>query len=342
MARSKFLVAALAAASLWAHGASATVLDNVKQRGILNCGTDNTAPGFGYLNTKTGKVEGLDADFCRAMAAAVLGDASKVNFVIVTDKSRFNALQTGQADVVFAHTTVKPVRESAIGIDFLPINFYDGTGMMVKSASGVKSVAELDGATICTTQGSGTEATLAAFVRQRGFKTTKVLTFENLEKLFGALQSDRCNAMSTDKSALAAWRGNSGKPDDYMILPETLNKSPFAGFVIANDSRWRNLLRWATFALFQAEEWDITTANLADRMKDESAFVQKFLGVKDGFGKDFGVADDFVASMIKSVGNYGEIYDRNLGPKSPYFIDRAGTPNAMWTKGGAEYSPPWN
>jgi general L-amino acid transport system substrate-binding protein len=214
--------------------------------------------------------------------------------------------------------------------------------MMVKAASGVKSVAELDGATICTTQGSGTEATLAAFVRVRGFKTTKVLTFENLEKLFGALQSDRCNAMSTDKSALAAWRGNSPKPDDFTILPETLNKSPFAGFVIANDSRWRNLLRWATFALFQAEEWDITTANLADRQKDETAFVQKFLGVKDGFGKDFGVADDFVASMIKSVGNYGEIYDRNLGPKTPYFIDRAGTPNAMWTKGGAEYSPPWN
>ena len=294
MTRSGILIAALTAASLWASGASATVLDTVKQRGVLNCGTDNTAPGFGYLNTKSGKMEGLDADFCRAMAAAVLGDASKVNFVVVTDKSRFNALQTGQADVVFAHTTIKPVRESAIGIDFLPINFYDGTGMMVKSASGVKSVAELDGATICTTQGSGTEATLASFVRQRGFKTTKVLTFENLEKLFGALQSDRCNAMSTDKSALAAWRGNSAKPDDYTILPETLNKSPFAGFVVANDSKWRNVLRWATFALFQAEEWGITSANLAERLKDESAFVQKFLGAKDGFGKDFGVADDFV------------------------------------------------
>jgi len=342
MACCKFLVAALAAASLWASGASATVLDNVKQRAVLNCGTDNTAPGFGYLNTKTGKIEGLDADLCRAMAAAVLGDASKVNFVVVTDKSRFNALQTGQVDVVFAHTTVKPVRESAIGIDFLPITFYDGTGMMVKSASGVKSAAELDGAMICTTQGSGTEATLASFIRQRGFKTTKVLTFENLEKLFAALQSDRCNAMSTDKSALAAWRGNSVKPDDYTILPETLNKSPFAGFVAANDSRWRNLLRWAIFALFQAEEWDITSTNLADKLKEDGPFVGKFLGVKEGFGKDFGVSDDFVASMIKSVGNYGEIYERNLGPKTPYFIDRAGTPNAMWTKGGAEYSPPWN
>ncbi|WP_224741435.1 transporter substrate-binding domain-containing protein [Bradyrhizobium sp. 2S1] len=180
----KLLAAGLtAAASLWVSAASAAVLDTVKQRGILNCGTDNTAPGFGYLNTKTGKMEGLDVDFCRAMAAAVLGDAAKVNFVVVTDKSRFNALQTGQVDVVFAHTTVKPVRESAIGIDFLPISFYDGTGVMVKVASGVKSVAELDGATICTTQGSGTESTLAGTIRQRGFKNTKVLTFENLARL---------------------------------------------------------------------------------------------------------------------------------------------------------------
>ncbi|GGF50246.1 amino acid ABC transporter substrate-binding protein [Aliidongia dinghuensis] len=330
------------AAAFWTSTASATVLDTVKQRGALNCGTDNTAPGFGYLNTKTGKMEGLDVDFCRAMAAAVFGDGSKVNFVIVTDKSRFNALQTGQVDVVFAHTTVKPVRESAIGIDFLPINFYDGTGIMVKASAGVKSVTDLEGATICTTQGSGTESTLANTIKKYNFKSTKVLTFENLEKLFSALEGGRCNAMSTDKSALAAWRGNSAKPQDYTILPDTLDKSPFAGFVVANDSKWRNLLRWATYALFQAEEWDITTANLAEKLKSDDPFIQKFLGVKNGFGADFGVGNDFIASMIKAVGNYGEIYDRNLGPKTPYFIDRTGTPNAAWSKGGAEYSPPWN
>jgi general L-amino acid transport system substrate-binding protein len=287
-------------------------------------------------------MEGLDVDFCRAMAAAILGDASKVNFVVVTDKSRFNALQTGQVDVVFAHTTVKPVRESAIGIDFLPINFYDGTGVMVKASAGVKSVSELDGATICTTQGSGTESTLAGTIKAQGFKNTKVLTFENLEKLFAALEGGRCNAMSTDKSALAAWRGNSAQPADYVILPDTLDKSPFAGFVVANDSKWRNVLRWATFALFQAEEWGITSENLGEKLKSQDPFLQKFLGVKGGFGKDFGVADDFIASMIKTVGNYGEIYDRNLGQKTPYFIDRTGTPNATWSKGGAEYSPPWN
>lgn len=339
----QLLLAGVAALAISASSvASATVLDDVKQRGVLNCGTDNTAPGFGYLNTKTGKMEGLDVDFCRAMAAAVLGDAAKVKYVTVTDKSRFNALQTAQVDVVFAHTTVKPVRESAIGVDFLPIIFYDGTGLMVKAASGLKSFSEFDGATICTTQGSGTETTMASAIKARGWKTTKVLTFENLEKLFAALESDRCNVMTTDRSALASWRGNSAKPVDYVILPETLDKSPFAGFVVANDSKWRNLLRWATYALFQAEEWNITAANVDELKKSEDPFIRKFLGVNGGFGKDFGVADSFIATMIKATGNYGEIYDRNLGPSTPYYLDRTGTPNATWTKGGAEYSPPWN
>jgi len=333
--------AALAVAGL-ASSASASVLDTVKQRGLLNCGTDNTAPGFGYLNTKTGQMEGLDVDFCKAVAAAVLGDASKVKFVIVTDKSRFNALQTNQVDVVFAHTTVKPARESAVGIDFLPINFYDGTGVMVKASAGIKSFKELDGATICTTQGSGTETTLAGAFKALGWTSTKVLTYENLEKLFAALDSGRCVAMSTDKSALAAWKGNAAKPDDFVILPEILDKSPFAGFVVANDSKWRNALRWITYALFQAEEFGITSANLDEELKSQEAFVPKFLGVGGGFGKDFGLPDDFTTIMIRSVGNYGEIYDRNLGPKTPYFIDRKGTPNAQWKDGGAIFSPVWN
>ena len=330
------------AALLAPIAASAGVLDTVKQRGILNCGTDNTAPGFGYLDTKTGQMEGLDVDFCKAMAAAVLGSPDQVKFVVVTDKSRFNALQTGQVDVVFAHTTVTPVRESAVGIDFLPINFYDGTGLMVKTSANVKSVSDLAGATICTTQGSTTEGTLAGVIKARNLTGTKVLTFENLEKLFAALQSGRCNAMSTDKSALASWRGNSGKPGDYTILSETLDKSPFAGFVVANDSKWRNLLRWAIYALFQAEESNLTRANVDEVAKAADPFMQKFLGVNDGFGADFGVSNRFIYDMVKTVGNYGEIYDRNLGPKTPYFIERANTPNANWTHGGAEYSPPWN
>lgn len=335
-------IGAFTALAFAGTAASASVLDTVKQRGTLHCGTDNTAPGFGYLNTKTGQMEGLDVDFCKAVAAAVLGDASKVKFVTVTDKSRFDAVITGQVDVVFAHTTLKPARESAIAVDFLPINFYDGTGIMVKADSGVKEFADLDGATICTTQGSVTETVLTSAFKARGWTNTKILTYENLEKLFAALSSGRCNAMSTDKSALAAWAGNSPNPSDYLILPDTLDKSPFAGFIAANDSRWRNALRWITFGLFQAEEAGVTTANLDEQKKSEDPATRKFLGVDGGYGKDFGLPDEFVAQAVGAVGNYGEIYNRNLGPETPTYLERKGTPNALWTEGGAIYSPLWN
>lgn len=322
--------------------AEASVLDTVKQRGTLNCGTDNTAPGFGYLDTTSGQMTGLDVDFCKAVAAAVLGDASKVNFVTVTDKSRFDAVTTNQVDVVFAHTTMMPARESAIAIDFLPISFYDGTGIMVKSESGVKSLAELEGATFCTTQGSGTETILSDMFKSKGWADNKVLTYENLEKLFSALDTGRCNAMVTDRSALASWAGNSAKPADYLVLPDSLDKSPLAGFVAANDSKWRNALRWIIFGLFQAEESGITSANVSEKLNSSNPFDKKFLGTEGSYGKDFGLPGDFMLNAIKSVGNYGEIYDRNLGPKTKMFLDRKGTPNALWTQGGAVFSPLWN
>lgn len=337
----KLLAIAGAVALLSAASASAGVLDTVLERGTLNCGTDNTAPGFGYLNTTTGEMEGLDVDFCHAVAAAVLGDASKVNFVTVTDKSRFTAVQTGQVDVVFAHTTVTQARESAITVDFLPMNFWDGTGAMVKTALGVSSIDELDGANLCTTQGSSTEAAISNLLKAKGWKND-VLTYENLEKLFAALDSGRCDAMFTDKSALAAWRANSASPADYVVLPEMIEKSPFAGFVVANDSRWRNALRWVTFALIQAEESGIGSANVDEMKASDDPIIRKFLGVEGTTGADFGLPADFVAAMLKQVGNYGEIYDRNLGPDTTLAIPRAGTPNALWTEGGVMISPLWN
>jgi general L-amino acid transport system substrate-binding protein len=321
--------------------AATSVLDTVKQRGVLNCGTDNSAPGFGYLNTKTGEMEGLDVDLCRTVAAAVLGDAKKVKFVVVTDKSRFNAVQTNQVDVVFAHTTVKPARESAITVDFLPIYFFDGTGVMVKGTK-IKNVKDLNGAALCTTQGSSTEQTLAGYIKAEGWSaSTKVLTYENLEKLFAAMESGRCNGMSTDRSALTSWKANAPKPADYTILPETLDKSPFAGFTVANDSRWRNALRWIIYASFQAEESKVTSKELDKALKTQDPFLQKFLGVNGSFGPDFGLPADFVAKLIGQVGSFGEIYDRNLGPTTPNRVDRKGTLNAPWTQGGALYSPPW-
>lgn len=317
-----------------------SVLDKVIERGTLNCGTDNTSPGFGYLNTTTGAMEGFDVDQCRAVAAAVLGDAEKVNFVVVTDKSRFTAVQTGQVDVVFAHTTILPARESAITVDFLPITFWDGAGAMVKTDLGVGSFDELDGAVLCTTQGSGTEATIAGILAEKGWQN-EVLTYENLEKLFGAFSSDRCNVMMTDKSALASWRGNSPDPAAYTILPETLGKSPFGGFVAPNDSRWRNALRWISYGLIEAEERGITSQNHAEVEAGTSANDKKFLGIEGSFGPDFGLPATFMADAIAQVGNYAEIYDRNIGPETPYSITRPGTLNALARDGGVLISPLW-
>lgn len=334
-------LALTAVAVLTTAPAFAGVLDDVLARGTLNCGTDNTAPGFGYLNTTTGAMEGLDVDYCRAVAAAVLGDASKVNYVTVTDKSRFTAVQSGQADVVFAHTTMKPARESAITVDFLPVNFWDGTGVMVKTASGVTGIDGLEGANLCTTQGSATETTIANIIAVNGWKS-QVLTYENLEKLFGALDSGRCDAMFTDKSALAAWRSNSAKPEDLTILPEVIEKSPLAGFVAANDSRWRNALRWINYGLIQSEEWGITTANLEEKKASTDPAIRRFLGVEGTTGADFGIPADFMAQAIAQVGNYGEIYQRNLGPDTKIAIDRTGTLNALATEGGVMISPLWD
>jgi len=321
--------------------AADSLLDTVKARGQLHCGTDNTAPGFGYLNTQSGQLEGIDVDFCRAVAAAVLGDAGKVKFVTVTDKSRFNAVQTGQVDVVFAHTTFKAVRESAITVDFLPLYFYDGTGVMVKGHQ-IKSVAQLNGATFCTTQGSSTEQTLATYIKAQGFSAqTRVLTYENQEKLFAAIEAGRCHAMSTDRSGLAAWKNNAPNPADYFILPEVLDKQPFGGFTVANDSRWRNALRWIVYATFQAEESGIGQQTVDEALKSSDPFIQKFLGVTASLGPDFGLPENFVAQIIKQVGHYGDIYERNLGADKPWAIERKNTANAPWTEGGLLYSPPW-
>ncbi|MGZ2505130.1 transporter substrate-binding domain-containing protein [Rhizobium leguminosarum] len=336
-----YITAALALGGFAATSAHASVLENVKQRGVLNCGTDNTTPGFGYLNPKTSKMEGVDVDLCRASAAAVLGDPDKVNFVIVTDKSRFNAVQTGQVDIVYAHTSLFASRAAALAVDFLPPYFFDGGGVMVTAVSGVKSITDLSGAAICTTQGSGSEATIAQEVKARNITNTKILTFDTSEKLFSALTSGRCNAMYTDKSALAAWRGNSPKSSDYVILPETLGVAPFAGIVVQNDPEWRKLMSWTLYALLQADEWGITSTNLAEMQKSADPSIQKFLGVNGGFGADFHVSDSFISDMIKAVGNYGEIYDRSLGPKTPLFLERDKTPNALPKNGGILYSILW-
>jgi general L-amino acid transport system substrate-binding protein len=317
-------------------------LDVVKQRGHLICGTDNTKPGFGYLDPKTSKLEGFDVDFCRAEAAAIFGSPDKVKFVILTDKNRFNAIQTGEVDVVFFHTTITTTRDSAVGVDFLPVNFYDGTGVLVKKSLGIQHVAGLNGATICTTQGSTTEAEWSDYIKAHNWKSsTKLLTYQDLDKLFAALMSGRCNAMTTDKSALVGWKGNAPDPSALEILPETMSKEPLAGFTYQDDSRWRDALTWVVYGTVQAEEYGINSKNLAQYVKSQSPDIQRFLGVSGSLGQDLGLPNDFMHNVIGGVGNYGEIYARNVGPKTPYWIQRKGSLNALWTHGGLMYSPPF-
>ncbi|WP_353146918.1 transporter substrate-binding domain-containing protein [Pollutimonas bauzanensis] len=336
---SALLFSTLAATQAYAQTSK---LATVIKRGELICGTDNTKPGFGYMNPKSGRLEGFDADYCRAIAAGILGDANKVKMVALTDKSRFNALQNGEVDVVFFHTTVTATRASVVGAAFLPVNFYDGTGVLVKKADKIGAIADLDGGTICTTQGSTTEAVWADYIKGHKWQpTTQVLTYQDLDKLFAALNSGRCNAMTTDKSALVGWKGNAPKPDDFDVLAETISKEPLAGFVRQDDHQWQTALTWINYALIQSEEFGITSKNIAEKAKDPNPDIQRFLGLDGDVGKNLGLAPDFVQKVITGVGNYGEIYDRNIGPDTPYGIARKGSLNDLWTGGGLMYSPPF-
>ena len=320
--------------------AKTSYLQTVKNRGHLICGTDNTKPGFGYQNPKTGKLEGLDVDFCRAIAAALFNNPNKVKYVILTDKNRFNAIQTGEVDVVFFHTTITLTRSSTVGADFLPVNFYDGTGVMVKRSLGVKHVSGLNGATICTTQGSSTQKQWSNYINAHHWnKSTKVLTYRDLSKLFDALKSGRCDAMTTDASALAGWKGNAANPNDYIILPKLIAKSPLAGLTGQDQPEWHNALTWIVYATIQAEEYGITSHNINKFLKTNNPAIKEFLGETGTLGKDLGLPNDFVKNIISDVGNYGQIYERNLGPSKPWHIKRAGSLNALWTHGGLMYSP---
>lgn len=341
--RSVFTAIAVAATLSIAGGAHAqSVLDTVKERGVLRCGTDTASIGFGYTNPQSGRIEGLDADLCRAIAAGVLGDSEKLEFIPVSSKSRFDAVATGQVDIAFAHATIIPVREGVVGVDFIPVTYYDGSGFMVKSDIGVTTATEIDGGTLCTVQGSGTEVSLAAYIRRNAMSDqTRVLTFQDVRELFEALDSGGCDAMFTDKSRAAAWSANSSDPSKFTILAETIDKSPQAGYVVENDSEWRDAASFIIYGLFQAEEYGVTMGNLAQMQQSEDPNIRKFLGSPGDFGEQLGLPGDFMSSVISGVGSYAEIFDRNLGPSTPMGIQRDGSLNDSWQNGGMMFSPPW-
>jgi len=309
--------------------------DVVKNRGTLICGVNTGLAGFAAPDSQ-GRWTGLDVDYCRAIAAAMFGDATKVRYVPTTAQNRFTALQSGEVDVLPRNTTWTLSRDTSLGLDFAGINFYDGQGFMVKKALGVKSAKELNGATVCVQPGTTTEQNLTDWFRANRLQFTPVV-IERLEEVNAAYLSGRCDALTTDVSGLASIRASQGaRAEEHVILPEVISKEPLAAAVRQGDARWSDVVRWAFFATLTAEELGLTSANVDSRMNDPNPEVQRLLGKSGELGKMLGLADNWAYQIIKQVGNYGESFERNIGP-----LGIARGPNELWTKGGLQYSPPF-
>jgi general L-amino acid transport system substrate-binding protein len=336
----KYMAAGIVAAAL--VGAAGTAhagkdLDTVKARGQLICGVNTGVAGFALADSQ-GKWVGLDVDVCRAVAAAVFGDAEKVKYVPTTAQQRFTALQSGEVDILSRTTTITLTRDTALGFDFTGINYYDGQGFMVSKKLGVKSAKELNGATVCVQPGTTTELNLADYFRANKM-TFKPVVIEKLEEVRAAFFSGRCDVFTTDASGLYSIRAtNSPNPDDYVILPEIISKEPLGPAVRHGDNQFADIVRWAFNAMLEAEEYGITSKNVDEMLKSENPSIKRILGVTPGMGKALGVDEAWVVNIVKQVGNYGESFDRNVGMGSTLKIERG--LNKLWTQGGLQYSPP--
>ena len=334
------LLAGCAIAALGVSTAAAgPVFDGVKSKGFVQCGVNSSGlPGFASVDDKNAW-SGLDIDLCRAVAAAVFGDATKVKYTPLNAKERFTALQSGQIDVLSRNTTWSLSRDSALGLDFPAVNYYDGQGFMAKKSLGVKSALELDGASVCVQAGTTTELNLADFFRANNMKYQGVV-YENNDEVNAAYEAGRCDVLTTDASGLYSTRVKLANPDDHVVLPEIISKEPLGPAVRQGDNEWGDVVRWSFFAMVQAEEFGITAANVDQTLAEsQNPDVGRFLGKTDELGKGLGLPNDFALQIVKQVGNYGESFERNVGMGSPLKIERG--LNALWTKGGLQYTPPF-
>jgi general L-amino acid transport system substrate-binding protein len=337
MKKSVFL-GTLAATTLVAGLAGAATLDDVKARGELICGSNTGLTGFGAPDA-SGNWAGFDVDLCRAVAAVVLGDASKVKFVPTTGETRFTALQSGEVDLLVRNSTWTFSRDSELALDFVAVNYYDGQGFMVKKDLGVSSAKELDGATVCIQTGTTTELNLADFFKQNNISYQPVTVADDSEAQRQYL-AGACDAYTTDASGLAASRATMPDAENHIILPEIISKEPLGPVVRHGDNQWGDIVRWSYYALLIAEEKGITSANVeevATSTTDEE--VKRLLGVSGDMGAKMGVDNDAFKRAIAAVGNYGEIFARNIGEGTT--INLARGLNALWTQGGLQYAPPF-
>ena len=320
--------------SAQAQGTGSATLDAVKSRGQMVCGVAGQVPGFSLPDSQ-GIMRGLDADTCRAVTAAVLGDASKVKFVATTTTNRFTALQSGEIDLLSRSTTWTLGREGNLGLLFAWVNYYDGTGFLVKKSAGVKSATDMDGATICVQPGTSTELAINDYYRIHKMKFTPIL-IADLSEIQAAFLSGRCDAYSTDASALATFRFSQGaKADDLVLLPDIISKEPLGVMVRKGDDKWFDLARWTFIAMLTAEEKGITSQNIDTFANSTDPDIRRLLGMEGDMGKALGVDNKWAYNVIKQVGNFGEMWDRNITPMGvPRGI------NNLWTKGGLQYPPP--
>src|SRR6267143_3191771 len=312
-------------------------LEKVKEAGQISCGVGTGIAGFGAPDSQ-GRWAGFNIDICRALSAAIFGVADKVKYVPLTAQQRFTALQSGEVDLLSNNTTDTLQRDTALGLNFAPIVFYDGQGCMVAKKLGVKVSKELNGATICVSPGTTTELNLADYFRANKMEF-KPVVIEKVDEIYAAFFSGRCDVMTGDASALAAQRtGRASNPDDYMILTERISKEPLAPLVRHGDEQWHDVVDWVVYALIEAEEKGITQKNLDEMAKSEAPDIKRILGATPGMGKALGLDEKWAYNAIKAVGNYGEIFDRHLGLATPLKQERGY--NNLWTKGGLIYAIP--
>jgi general L-amino acid transport system substrate-binding protein len=328
--------AAALVATAGVASAQTKTLDTVKQRGTLSCGVNIGLAGFSQPDDK-GNWTGLDVDYCKAIAAAVFGDATKVKYVPTTAKERFTALQSGEIDVLIRNTTWTTARDSSLGLIFAGVNYYDGQGFMVKASLGVKSAKELNGATVCVQTGTTTELNLADYFKANKM-TYKPVVFEKLDETLQAYLAGRCDVYTTDQSGLYSVRVQQPKPEDHLVLPEIISKEPLGVSVRQGDDQWLTVVKWVHFALLNAEEAGITQANLAEMVNSTNPEIKRIVGKDGEIGKGLGLPNDFVVSIVKAVGNYGELFERNVGSGSRLKIARG--LNNLWNNGGLQYAPP--
>ena len=335
-----FLATAIGLAMVFqsGHALAGKGLDAVKARGALICGVAAGGLAGFMMADSQGKWKGLDVDVCRAVAATIFGDSEKVKYVPLSAQQRFTALQSGEVDMLSNNTTWTLTRDSALGLDFTGVTYYDGQGFMVPKTLGVKSAKELAGATICVPSGSTTELNIADYFRANKMSFKPVI-IEDVDQIRAAFFSGRCDVYTGDRARLFATRiANAPNPDNYVILPEIISKEPLGPVVRHGDNQFGDIVRWAQFAMIEAEEYGITSQNVDDMLKSDNPSIKRILGVTPGNGNALGVDEKWIYNIVKQVGNYGECFERNLGTGSPLNIDRG--LNKLWSQGGLQYAPP--